>query len=274
MLGGSLLFLWPPATAIAVHSACAMGLLLPTWILGADEPMEPGLLMTFFVLGTAVIAAAGQLHRYKAVKRQSAAHVEVEHLKAQAEQFAATLQERTTELEMLASTDALTGLANRRTFEEVLAQRWRWLGREQEPLALLMCDIDHFKAYNDTLGHAAGDRCLQQVAEALLKAVQRPMGLVARHGGEEFAVILCEADTLGATAVARRIRRALHEIGIGHPSSPTSKRVTLSIGVASTVPTRTRDPHTLLETADSALYEAKQKGRDRVVGGRSDSSNV
>lgn len=274
MLGGALLFLWPPAVAMAVHSLCAGGLLLPTWVLGMGEPLEPGLLTTFFVASTALVAAAGQLYRYRAMERQASAAAEVERLRAQAEELATTLQERTHELEKLASTDALTGLANRRTFEEVLAQRWRWLGREQEPLALLMCDIDHFKAYNDTLGHAAGDRCLQQVSEALLKAVQRPMDLVARHGGEEFAVILCEADTLGATAVARRIRRALHEIGIGHPSSPTSKRVTLSIGVASTVPTRTRDPHSLLETADGALYEAKQKGRDRVVGGRADSSNV
>jgi len=274
MLGSSLLYLWPPAVCAAVHGVTALGLLIPHQILGWGEPLEPGLLAGVFVGSTAIIATTGQFSRYRATQRQAEATDEVQRLRLQAEELAASLQERTLELEKLASTDALTGLANRRTFEEVLAQRWRWLGREQEPLALLMCDIDHFKAYNDTLGHTAGDHCLQQVAEALTRAVQRPMDLVCRYGGEEFAVILCEADTLGATAVARRIRRALHEIGIGHPSSPTSKRVTLSIGVAASVPTKNRDPHDLLETADSAMYEAKQKGRDRVVGGRADSSNV
>ncbi len=137
--------------------------------------------------------------------------------------------------------------------------------RENKPLSLILCDIDFFKAYNDTYGHIAGDDCLQQVAKAINSAVRRPGDLVARYGGEEFAVILPNTETAGAIHLAETIRASVKGKEIFHPKSFVNQHVTLSLGAATTIPSPDKDPTTLIAAADKALYQAKELGRDKVV---------
>ena len=168
------------------------------------------------------------------------------------------------ELQRIANIDRLTGVANRRQFEQFVKQEWRRLAREKEPLSLILCDVDFFKNYNDTHGHPAGDECLRQVAQAISTAVKRPGDLVARYGGEEFAVILPLTDIDGATIVAQAISCQMRQQQLPHRSSTVSQHVTLSIGVASTMPNPAHQPETLISKADQALYQAKRQGRDRI----------
>ncbi|WP_319541997.1 diguanylate cyclase [uncultured Pseudodesulfovibrio sp.] len=167
-------------------------------------------------------------------------------------------------LERMSNQDGLTGLANRRCFDDTLVCEWVRNGRNDQSLGLLMIDIDHFKQYNDALGHVNGDGCLYSVAEALKKSVRRPGDLVARYGGEEFAIILPNTDYNGAKAVADNIHENLAKIGLGHPDSTVAACVTVSIGVASGIPTCDTSPEHLLQAADSALYQAKDSGRNRT----------
>ncbi|MBE9226787.1 PAS domain S-box protein [Phormidium sp. LEGE 05292] len=169
------------------------------------------------------------------------------------------------ELKRLACLDGLTQVANRRHFNEYLEREWRRMIREQNPIALILCDIDYFKLYNDTYGHLAGDSCLQQVADAIQRAVQRPADLVARYGGEEFAVILPNTNTEGALTVAEKIRTYVAALQISHQESQTSKYVTLSLGVAVTIPCLEFSYQELIRRADLGLYEAKSQGRDRII---------
>lgn len=175
------------------------------------------------------------------------------------------LKEANLELQRLACLDGLTHLANRRRFDEYLTQEWRRQAREQAPISLLLCDIDCFKIYNDTYGHIAGDMCLRQVAGAIRLAVRRPADLVARYGGEEFAVVLPNTPDTGAVYIAESICSLVKDLEIVHVHSPISPYVTLSVGVASLVPSLSSSPAALVAAADQALYEAKMQGRDRVV---------
>lgn len=175
------------------------------------------------------------------------------------------LQGANQELYSLASSDSLTAIANRRCFDETLDREWRRLAREQKPLSLILCDIDCFKLYNDTYGHQAGDYCLQQVAKAITRAAKRPSDLAARYGGEEFAIILPNTETNGAVKVAEEIRCFISDLKIVHANSLVSEHVTLSLGVASTVPSHDSSLTMLIAMADEALYQAKKQGRDRVV---------
>ncbi|MGK7901194.1 MAG: diguanylate cyclase [Hormoscilla sp.] len=174
------------------------------------------------------------------------------------------------QLQRLASLDGLTQLANRRCFDRVLEREWHreiresWGAREPAFVSLIMCDVDHFKLYNDTYGHQAGDACLQQVARALQAAARRASDLVARYGGEEFALILPNTDASGAIHVAEEIRSHVKKCAIAHSSSPVSPYVTLSLGVATITPKSDTEPATLIAAADRALYQAKATGRDRV----------
>jgi diguanylate cyclase (GGDEF)-like protein len=193
----------------------------------------------------------------------------------------AQLVARSVELRRLMSVDPLTGIANRRSFDETLSMEWRRATRSQQPLSLLVIDIDHFKLYNDTYGHVAGDQCLRTVAEMINASIKRAGDLAARYGGEEFAVILPHTTADDACMLAQKICDALRERNLPHGGSPTSSHVTVSIGVASryaTLPVgddanAKTNPVVLIEAADKVLYEAKIAGRNRIAC-ESNSGNV
>ncbi|MEO0455652.1 MAG: diguanylate cyclase [Cyanobacteria bacterium P01_A01_bin.114] len=174
------------------------------------------------------------------------------------------LQRANQELQALALTDGLTHIANRRRFDQHLANEWQRLTREQQPLSLILCDIDFFKRYNDHYGHPTGDRCLLKVAQSLIDASKRPADLVARYGGEEFAVILPNTHTTGAYRVAHKIRQGIADLEIPHPDSELSPWLTVTMGIATAVPSQELTAQELLQAADLALYHAKQQGRDRI----------
>jgi diguanylate cyclase (GGDEF)-like protein len=167
-------------------------------------------------------------------------------------------------LEALATTDALTGIPNRRVFDERLEREWRRAVRSREPLSIVMADVDYFKAYNDAYGHVAGDRCLQQVALALMSCVSRGDDLVARYGGEEFVALLPNTTESGATEVAERMCRKVADLAIVHRGSELD-RVSISVGVGTAVPRVGDRAHTLINAADKALYRAKEGGRNRAA---------
>lgn len=175
------------------------------------------------------------------------------------------LQEANELLQRLSTVDGLTGIANRRAFDQKLNMEWSNSRRNFMPLSLIMMDIDFFKAYNDTYGHQGGDECLQKVAVAIQNTIQRNADLVCRYGGEEFAAILPETDEDGARFVAEKIRQVIEDLGIPHTGSKISPSVTLSLGIATMIPDGNRVPADLLAAADQALYQAKQSGRNQVV---------
>jgi diguanylate cyclase (GGDEF)-like protein len=172
------------------------------------------------------------------------------------------LQIANQELQRLAKLDGLTQLANRRHFDDYLKQEWLRLARERNPLSLILCDVDYFKLYNDTYGHPAGDVCLVQIAQAIRRAVKRPADLVARYGGEEFAVLLPNTDTDGAIQVVQFIQKKVRQLNFAHIASLVSKYVTLSFGIATIFPSHNGSVQTLINAADKALYQAKDKGRN------------
>ncbi len=168
------------------------------------------------------------------------------------------------ELQYLALADGLTGVANKRRFNEFLTAEWRRASQSHGSVALLLLDIDHFKLYNDRYGHQAGDECLARIAAALTTTADRPTDLLARFGGEEFAIILGETDLDGALTVARQVRAIVLDQRIPHAGSTTSELVTISIGVAALAADDTTSASDLIGAADAALYRAKAEGRNRV----------
>lgn len=169
------------------------------------------------------------------------------------------------ELQRLSNVDGLTAIANRRLFDGFLAREWLRAVRRQEPLTLVMIDVDHFKNFNDTYGHQAGDDCLRRVAAALQANIKRTTDLIARYGGEEFAAVLPDTDAGGAARVAERLRAAVEALGLAHAASSAGTVVTVSLGTATVLPTADGSPDALVALADQALYQAKQQGRNRVV---------
>lgn len=163
----------------------------------------------------------------------------------------------------LALRDSLTGVHNRRAFEEAIEREWRLALRTQQAMSLLLVDIDLFKQYNDLYGHLAGDTCLRDIATVLQEAVQRPSDLLARYGGEEFVLILPGTSLAGAREVAARLCKMVRQLNVRHDDSPIH-RVTISVGVASMLPVEGAMQNELVAAADRALYEAKRKGRNRV----------
>lgn len=169
-------------------------------------------------------------------------------------------------LARLSSIDGLTGVFNRRHFEEVYRQEWRRAQRGHAALAVLLADVDHFKLYNDTYGHQDGDDCLQQVAACMAAALQRPADCLARYGGEEFVCVLPETTAQGAILLAERMRTLVMEKALPHRASLTTDHVTISIGVAFCQPGICLGvAEELLRMADQSLYRAKREGRNRVV---------
>lgn len=177
------------------------------------------------------------------------------------------------QLEILSVTDGLTQLANRRRFDAVWAEEWQRALRQASPLAVIMLDVDHFKAYNDHYGHQQGDECLRRVGEVLLATVRRAGELVARYGGEEFVVVMPGASVLQTLAMAEAIRANIEAAGMEHRHSPVAEVVTVSLGVAVKIPTSRDERNGLVQAADAALYQAKNQGRNRVVLSDRDAGN-
>lgn len=169
-------------------------------------------------------------------------------------------------LEKLSSLDGLTEIPNRRLFDETYANEWKRARRNGTPLSIIMMDIDYFKRFNDTYGHAAGDTCLQQVARAISSAAKRSMEFVARYGGEEFVAVLPGTDIKGGRVVAENMRNFVEKLKIPHLKSEVSDYVTISVGLASLELPLDQDEksQTLINAADNMLYKAKEKGRNRV----------
>lgn len=209
-----------------------------------------GVMMVIF--GLAMLATSAQVRRLfrdsEKLRRELYSSIEVEQA-----------------LEYLVRLDSLTGIPNRRLFEEELGKEWARATRDHAPLSLIMADIDHFKEYNDHYGHPAGDLCLVDVAQAMHRALSRPGDVVARIGGEEFAFLLPQTDLSGAIAVAEQIRERILALNLPHQASPVAGHVTLSFGVSSSELASVSSPAELIRTSDIALYEAKRCGRNQIV---------
>ncbi|WP_404787560.1 diguanylate cyclase domain-containing protein [Altericista sp. CCNU0014] len=222
---------------------------------------------SFRQMGQEIQQSRQQLEDYsrsleqKVNERTQALQQEVRH-RATAE---AALQAANQELQRLAYIDGLTQIANRRQFDEHMAQEWRRLKREQRPLSIILCDVDYFKQYNDAYGHQVGDDCLRNIAHAIASAARRPPDLAARYGGEEFAMLLPNTSLEGAVEVASYIQAYIKSLQMPHRQSRVGPYVTVSCGVTSTIPTESMVPLQLLAQVDRALYQAKSAGRDRIA---------
>jgi diguanylate cyclase (GGDEF)-like protein len=193
---------------------------------------------------------------------------EIYRLKAEQLHSEVEKQKRTSELlETVSKTDSLTGIANRRHFDERLSQEYSRHSRTGNQLSLIMLDIDHFKLFNDTYGHIKGDACLKRVAQAIQTRVNRSTDMVARYGGEEFACILPDTNNHAAIMIAERIRQAILGLGIPHTTSPVADRVTASLGVVTATCHQSVEPSKLIEFADQQLYSAKESGRNKIESG-------
>ena len=175
------------------------------------------------------------------------------------------LKRKTDLLEQYARLDGLTGIPNRRLFDEQLDSEIRHSLREGHPLSVIMIDLDHFKPYNDNYGHGAGDQCLQQVSATLSAAAKRPTDRVCRYGGEEFVALLPGTDAAGAWQLAETMRSSIEHLGIKHEHSSVGPVVTISLGTATFNPEEEADQTSLLKRADQALYDAKHSGRNRIA---------
>ncbi|MCB1889409.1 MAG: diguanylate cyclase [Rhodocyclaceae bacterium] len=175
------------------------------------------------------------------------------------------LKRKSDQLALLARTDGLTGVANRRHFDEGFASEWQRARRHGRTLSLVLVDVDHFKRFNDRYGHGEGDRCLKRVAGALDGCIRRPGDLLARFGGEEFVALMPDTEAAAALTIAERMREAVGRLAIEHAENSACRHVTISIGVATVRPTPTCQPEDLLKAADDCLYRAKGGGRNQVA---------
>jgi diguanylate cyclase (GGDEF)-like protein len=239
---------------IAATTALLLGIL--TEVIGTllliESPTRPLWMEYGIYLGALLmvtIFALGMTERYK-VSVQEKEYAEAENRV----------------LQIASYKDGLTGVWNRRRFDEQLAVAWKHVAKNHTPLSLILIDVDCFKKYNDTYGHQAGDDCLRRVARALEGAVSRPTDLVARYGGEEFAVLLPGVDNQNAHVVAEAMRAAVEALGIPHAASDAGPYVTISVGVSTYMPDDQEEFQPFIEVADQALYASKAQGRNRVSG--------
>ncbi|MFH1157248.1 MAG: diguanylate cyclase [Pseudomonadota bacterium] len=222
------------------------------------KPLEPAVLqskVTIFL----------DLYRHRILLEEKTRELDAKV--AELEKVQKELEATNAKLQRLSSRDGLTDLPNRRFFDETLAREWLRAKRTLKPMSLLIADIDHFKAYNDSYGHLLGDQCLKQVARGLEKSLFRDADVIARYGGEEFAAILPETDESGGERIAKRMLDAISSQGIVHNGSKTSDILTISLGLSTAVPSSGFTATELLERADKALYLAKEAGRNcyRIV---------
>ena len=221
------------------------------WEVGSDKRIP--FLMTAMPLFGLVSELVGMVQYFKDITERK--------------QYEEALEKANRELEGLAAQDGLTGLANRRTFDERLYNEWMRMAREKQPFSLILCDIDFFKKYNDYYGHQSGDACLKAVAGCIQESLQRPGDLAARYGGEEFAIILPSTPSQGGFQVAEKIRKAIFGLNMEHARSAVADRVTICMGVATTIPPSSegRLAESLLQAADQALYVSKKNGRNQTT---------
>ena len=240
---------------------------VPVIVLSAKE--DPKLKAHSFAVGANdyVVKVPDQIELLARVRYHSSGHIS-RLQRDEAFRFLRESQQRLAdaniELQKLAALDGLTGIANRRRFDEVLPVEWQRGQRERKPLSLLMCDIDCFKHHNDTFGHQAGDMCLKKTAAILTEHLKRPADLAVRYGGEEFAIVLPDTDAAGAMQVAEACRAHLAALAIENTGSASGDVVTMSIGVATVVPGPDSSVAELMSRADKALYAAKSDGRNKV----------
>lgn len=195
---------------------------------------------------------------YHAQKQRDEAYRQLSELQAE-------LERKNVELERLSSSDGLTGILNRRSFDNYLRKEWLRASREKKELALLLIDIDYFKAYNDHYGHQGGDACLCQVAHELSVNLRRPSDIAARYGGEEFVVVLPDTSCEGASSIAEVLREKIQALNIAHEFSRVASCITISLGIACLLPGSDTEPEMLIKFADQALYRAKSRGRNCCV---------
>lgn len=202
------------------------------------------------------------LELYRQKKELEDKTVELDRRLADLQELKQLLEKTNEQLTHLSQMDGLTGLLNRRSFDEIFREEWQRGCRTQQPLSLLMIDIDFFKAYNDTYGHTLGDEALKIVARTLVISAQRHVDKVARYGGEEFVIILPDTNQQGAEKMAEKICTDIRELNIEHIGSPGIKRVTISVGVSTTIPDKKINSLQPIDIADSKLYKAKAAGRN------------
>lgn len=225
------------------------------------------LLGSFTLMDAAVVALAVALAAVAALQSRRS-----RKLRLRLEQLQRLVEDREQQLERtrkaprsMAVGDGLTGVANLRGFREQLRLQWRRTARSKLPLTVLIFDIDGFRQYNSDKGRQAGDECLRQIAAALVHELQRPGDIVARFGGDEFAVLLAETDTAGGLAVAERLREAVEGLDLFWGQGSARQRLTVSAGLATVVPNPQEQPESLIAAADRALHVAKRGGRNRVA---------
>jgi two-component system chemotaxis family response regulator WspR len=241
---------------------------VPVIVLSAKE--DPKLKAHSFAVGANdyVVKLPDKLELLARVRYHSAGHIS-RLQRDQAFRFLRESQKHLAdaniELQKLAALDGLTGIANRRRFDEAIKVEWQRSQRERQPLSLLMCDVDCFKIYNDTFGHLSGDLCLKKAAAVLTEHLKRPADLAARYGGEEFAILLPDTRLEGALALAASCVEHLARLGIGNPNAQPHGVVTMSVGVACVLPSPHSSIEELIGSADRALYAAKNGGRNRAV---------
>ncbi|MDB5028169.1 MAG: diguanylate cyclase [Candidatus Eremiobacteraeota bacterium] len=259
---------WRPYGVVLdeVLQAALLGLLVARGVVARREGFTPArFYLIAFAFAAAGIVSNGLNAHGLLLPHQNLTRAFDAGLALEALLFALALADRNRALSALISLDGLTGIANRRSFDGALLRAWDRARRSHAALGVLMIDVDHFKRYNDTHGHQAGDEILRRVAQAVHAAVLRPDDVAARYGGEEFAIVLPLAEGEASRVVGERVRHNVRALAIPYPEAP-SGIITVSVGVASTRPAESGiDPGELLASADQALYQAKREGRDKVI---------